>query len=66
VHAVQLAYAHSTRTVFYIMAGVLAATFVVALRGFPKGRVERALAGVAEPGEVTRRPVPEGIGLPDR
>jgi hypothetical protein len=40
VHDVQLAFAHSTQTVFYIMAGVMAATFIVALRWLPRGRVE--------------------------
>ncbi len=40
VDAVQHAFAHSTQTVFYIMAGVMAATFLVALRGMPRGRVE--------------------------
>jgi fucose permease len=40
VHDVQLAFAHSTQTVFYIMAAVMAATFFVALRGLPSGRVE--------------------------
>jgi EmrB/QacA subfamily drug resistance transporter len=40
VHAVQLANAHSTQTVFYIMAGVMAATFIVAVRRLPSGRVE--------------------------
>jgi EmrB/QacA subfamily drug resistance transporter len=40
VHDVQLAFAHSTQTVFYIMAGVMAAAFLVALRGLPRGRVE--------------------------
>jgi EmrB/QacA subfamily drug resistance transporter len=39
VHAVQLAFAHSTQTVFQIMAGVMAAIFVIALRGLPRGRV---------------------------
>src|SRR5581483_9000149 len=29
VHSVQLAFAHSTQTVFYVMAGVLAASFIV-------------------------------------
>jgi fucose permease len=38
-HAVQLAFAHSTQTVFYIMAGVMAATFLVTLRWFPRGRL---------------------------
>ena len=40
VHSVQLAYAHSTQTVFYIMAGVMAATFLVALIRLPSGRVQ--------------------------
>ncbi len=39
-HVVQVAFAHSTQTVFYIMAGVMAATFLVALRWPPRGRVE--------------------------
>jgi EmrB/QacA subfamily drug resistance transporter len=40
VHSVQLAFAHSTQTVFYIMSGVLAFTFILALRRFPRGRAE--------------------------
>jgi EmrB/QacA subfamily drug resistance transporter len=40
LHDVQLAFAHSTQTVFYIMAGVLAATFIVTVRWLPRGRVE--------------------------
>jgi EmrB/QacA subfamily drug resistance transporter len=40
VHDVQLAFAHSTQTVFYIMAGVMVATFIVALRWLPRGRLE--------------------------
>jgi len=40
VHAVQLAFAHSTATVFYIMAGVMAATFLITIRTVPRGRVE--------------------------
>jgi hypothetical protein len=40
VHAVQAAYAHSTQTIFYIMAGVMALTFLVAVRWVPGGRVE--------------------------
>ena len=42
LHDVQLAFAHSAQTVFYIMAGVMAATFLVAVRGLPRGRVEAA------------------------
>jgi predicted MFS family arabinose efflux permease len=40
VHQVQLGFAHSTQTVFYGMAAVMAATCVVALWGLPRGRVE--------------------------
>jgi len=41
VHDVQLAFAHSTQTVFYIMAGVMAATFLVAVRSLPRGHEEQ-------------------------
>jgi hypothetical protein len=54
VHDVQLAFAHSTQTVFYIMAGVLAATFVVTLRWLPRGRVEHI-----DEGEPIAPSVPE-------
>jgi len=40
IHDVQLAFAHSTQTVFYIMAGVMMATFIVAVRWLPRGRLE--------------------------
>jgi EmrB/QacA subfamily drug resistance transporter len=40
VHSVQLAFAHSTQTVFYIMARVMVATFIVAVRWLPRGRLE--------------------------
>jgi Major Facilitator Superfamily len=55
VHSVQLAFAHSTQTVFYIMAGVMAATFLVALRWVPPGRVqapEETLEAKPEPAGV--------------
>ncbi len=42
VHDVQFAFAHSTQTVFYIMAAVMAATFLVAARRVPRGRVQPA------------------------
>jgi fucose permease len=42
IHKVELAYAHSTQTIFYIMAGVMAVVFIVALRWMPRGRVELA------------------------
>jgi len=40
VHAVEAATAQSTQTVFYIMAAVMAATFLIAVVWFPRGRVE--------------------------
>src|SRR6201995_111670 len=40
LHQVQLGFAHSTQTVFYCMAAVMAATCGVALWGLPRGRVE--------------------------
>ena len=56
VHAVQLGFAQSTRTIFYIMAGVPAFTFIVTVRSLPPGRVapiedrepELEIAGIAE------------------
>lgn len=43
VHDVQVAFAHSTQTIFYIMAGVMAATFIISLRWVPRGRVEQVV-----------------------
>jgi EmrB/QacA subfamily drug resistance transporter len=40
VHDVQMAFAHSTQTIFYAMAGVMTVTFLVAVRWLPRGRVE--------------------------
>jgi EmrB/QacA subfamily drug resistance transporter len=40
LHDVQAAFASSTQTVFYVMAGVLAATFLIALVWLPGGRVD--------------------------
>ncbi|HEX2071803.1 MAG TPA: MFS transporter [Thermoleophilaceae bacterium] len=40
--AVQHDFAHSTQTIFYVMAGVMVVAFVVALLGLPKDRVEGA------------------------
>lgn len=54
VHSVQLAFAHSTQTVFYIMAGVMAATFIVAVRWVPRGRVEA-------PDLLDTQPEPAGL-----
>jgi len=42
--AVQLDYAMATRSVFYVMAGVLALSFVVALFFSPPGRMQEVLA----------------------
>lgn len=42
LHAVHLAFAHSTQTVFYVMAAFMAAAFAVAFRWLPRGRVEEA------------------------
>ena len=39
---VELAFAHSVQTVFYVMAAVLAATFLFALVALPAGRVEES------------------------
>lgn len=60
---VQLAFAHSTQTVFYIMAGIMVATFIVAIRGLPRGRAEHADdrdAAASHPG--TRAPELEPAG----
>jgi hypothetical protein len=48
VHDVQLAFAHSTQTVFYIMAGIMAVTFIVTVRWLPRGRVAAAEDGAPE------------------
>ena len=40
--SVQLDFALASRTVFYVMAGVMAVAFVVALIGLPGGKIERA------------------------
>jgi len=44
VHGIQLAFAQSTQTVFYVMAAVMAATFVLSIRWYPRGRTEQAHA----------------------
>ena len=65
VHDVQLAFAHSTQTVFYIMAGVMAATFLVSVCWLPKGRVETVdeAQEAHEPG-TTPAEVRSGAQLP--
>jgi EmrB/QacA subfamily drug resistance transporter len=42
IHDVQMAFAQSTQTVFYVMSGVMAVTFVIALIFMPGGKVEEA------------------------
>jgi EmrB/QacA subfamily drug resistance transporter len=42
IHDVALAFAHSTQTVFYIMAGIMALTFIVTVRWLPRGRMAAA------------------------
>ena len=61
MHDVQIAFAQSTQTVFYIMAGVMVATFIVAVRWLPRGRLESVdeqdefvPAAAAHDGTVTR------------
>jgi hypothetical protein len=53
VHVVQLAFAHSTQTIFYIMAAVMAASLLVALRWLPRGKVapHEELAGASVPAD---------------
>ena len=52
VHDVQLAFAHSTQTVFYIMAGIMTATFIVTVRWLPRGRVAEAASSGPVPGQA--------------
>ncbi len=54
VRDVQVAFAHSTQTVFYIMAAVMVATFIVSVRGLPRGRV-------AAPAESELEPTPAAV-----
>ncbi len=42
--AVQLDFALATRTVFYVMAGVMVVAFLVAAAGMPRGKIEDKLA----------------------
>ncbi|HEX4036220.1 MAG TPA: MFS transporter [Solirubrobacteraceae bacterium] len=58
LHGVELAFAHSTQTVFYVMAGVLAATFLISIRLYPRGRTAPAAIGDA-PATVPAAAQPE-------
>ena len=50
VHAVRLATAHATSTVFYVMAAVMAVCFVLTFLLYPRGRaLAHAELGAAEP-----------------
>ena len=53
--AVQLDFAQSTRVVFYVMAGVMALAFVVALVGVPRGRVADPAGEAAAESEPDRQ-----------
>jgi hypothetical protein len=50
--ALKLDIAHSTQTVVWIMAGVMAASFVVATLWLPKGRVEERIEDDAAPAQA--------------
>jgi hypothetical protein len=58
-HAVQLAFAHSTQTIFYIMAGVMVATFLVALIWLPRTPVAQDDSAVLERHEIE----PAAVGV---
>jgi hypothetical protein len=58
VHQVQLAFAHSTQTVFYIMTGVFVATFLVVVRWLPRGRPERVTGDERSPQVGAREVAP--------
>lgn len=51
IDAVQHAFAQSTQTVFYVMAGVMALTFLVSLVAMPAGRPTNVLEVREDPGE---------------
>jgi MFS family permease len=57
VHDVQIAFAHSTQTIFRIMAAVLAATFIVAVRGLRRGDAQPA----DEPDGAATLPDPDAL-----
>ena len=48
LHAVALAFAHSTQTVFYIMAAVMALVFVLSVRFLPSGLVGAPVQAAAQ------------------
>lgn len=66
-HAVQLDFAHSTRTVVYGMAAAMLVAFLVAIRAMPRGRAEQVLEGQDNPAAAATPlesgPAPAG-GMP--
>ena len=52
VHAVQLAFAHATATVFHIMAAVMAVTFFVAIRFIRRGQEPALAASEPDPSDL--------------
>ena len=48
-HGIQLAFAHSTQTIFYVMAGVMAVTFLVSIRWYPRERAQELNAAAPQP-----------------
>ncbi len=58
IHAVQVAFAQSTQTIFYVMAGVLCLTFLIGLRWLPRAADQRRQdprADTVETGEFLAR-----------
>jgi EmrB/QacA subfamily drug resistance transporter len=54
-HAIQLAFAHSTQTVFYVMTGIFVATFLLVVWGVPRGQPAHLADPASEPD-----PAPQG------
>jgi len=59
-HPIALATAESMQTVFYVMAGVMAATFVVSFLLYPRGKVE-VERSEQEDSSLARIPVGAGV-----
>ena len=53
IHTVQMATAHSTQTVFQIMAAVMAVTFLIVFVSYPRGRAQ---AGERDQGQEGQEP----------
>jgi hypothetical protein len=51
-HALQEAFAHSTQTVFYVMAGVMVACYLVAHFGMVGGKMKEVIIDGDEPAAV--------------